>query len=235
MFVRFCFHRSNFVVLCVFCQFLLVLLSFLSSDCSHFSLQKALRYAKLYLSQAGGDTTDSYKGIEFHTLGEELMDNRTTVIIADNAEEFCTGLTNALRSSDGFQVLGTANDGEQAIRMVSERKPDILVLDLMLAKKDGLAVLKAISAMEHRPATLATSRFITDYVASSAANLGVRYLMVKPFGGDPWWRKSAQVPAPAGQRQQHRIHGHQHHPRDRCPGTHQGLPISAGGHYHRRQ
>ncbi len=108
------------------------------------------------------------------------MDNRTTVIIADNAEEFCTGLTNALRSSDGFQVLGTANDGEQAIRMVSERKPDILVLDLMLAKKDGLAVLKAISAMEHRPATLATSRFITDYVASSAANLGVRYLMVKP-------------------------------------------------------
>ena len=82
------------------------------------------------------------------------MDNRTTVIIADNAEEFCTGLTNALRSSDGFQVLGTANDGEQAIRMVSERKPDILVLDLMLAKKDGLAVLKAISAMEHRPATL---------------------------------------------------------------------------------
>ena len=108
------------------------------------------------------------------------MDNRTTVIIADNAEEFCAGLSAALHASDGFQILGTATDGEQAIRMVTERKPDVLVLDLMLAKKDGLAVLKAISGMEHRPVTLATSRFITDYVASAAANLGVRYLMVKP-------------------------------------------------------
>lgn len=108
------------------------------------------------------------------------MDNCTTVIIADNAEEFCSSLANALRNADGFQVLGTANDGDQAIRLVTERKPDILVLDLMLAKKDGLAVLKAIANMDHKPVTLATSRFVTDYVASAAANLGVRYLMVKP-------------------------------------------------------
>ena len=108
------------------------------------------------------------------------MDNQTTVIIADNTEDFCTHLTNALKRASGFQVLATANDGEQAIRLVTERKPDILVLDLMLAKQDGLSVLKAISGMERRPVTLATSRFVTDYVASAAANLGVRYLMLKP-------------------------------------------------------
>ena len=108
------------------------------------------------------------------------MDNRTTVIIADNAEEFCSSLSAALKRSEGFQVLGTANDGEQAIRMVTERKPDVLVLDLMLAKQDGLSVLKAISGMERKPVTLATSRFVTDYVANAAANLGVRYLMLKP-------------------------------------------------------
>ncbi len=108
------------------------------------------------------------------------MDNVTNVIIADNSEEFCTNLTAALQRAGGFHVMGTANDGEQAIRMVTERKPSILVLDLMLAKQDGLSVLKAISAMERRPVTLATSRFVTDYVASAAANLGVRYLMLKP-------------------------------------------------------
>ena len=108
------------------------------------------------------------------------MDNRTTVIIADNAEEFCQGLKAALQRSDGFQVLCTAQDGEQAIKLVKEHKPDILVLDLMLSKQDGLSVLKAIASMERKPVTLATSRFITDYVASAAANLGVRYLMVKP-------------------------------------------------------
>ena len=108
------------------------------------------------------------------------MDNQLTVIIADNAEEFCSGLTSALQQSEGFQVIGTANDGEQAIQMVSERKPDILVLDMMLAKKDGIGVLKAISTMDRRPVVLATSGFITNYVASAAANLGVRYLMLKP-------------------------------------------------------
>ena len=108
------------------------------------------------------------------------MDNQTTVIIADNTEEFCSSLSNALKRAGGFQIMGTANDGEQTIRMVTERKPDVLVLDLMLAKQDGLSVLKAISGMEHKPVTLATSRFVTDYVASAAANLGVRYLMLKP-------------------------------------------------------
>ena len=108
------------------------------------------------------------------------MENYTSVIIADNAEEFCTSLTSALQRSEGFQILGTANDGEQAVRMVMEKKPQILVLDMMLAKKDGIGVLKSLSSMEHRPVVLATSGFITDYVASTAANLGVRYLMLKP-------------------------------------------------------
>ena len=108
------------------------------------------------------------------------MDNLTSIVIADNTEEFCSALTGALQRAGGFHVLGTANDGEQAIRLVTERKPEILVLDLMLTKQDGLSVLKAIASMERKPAVLATSRFITDYVASAAANLGVRYLMLKP-------------------------------------------------------
>ena len=108
------------------------------------------------------------------------MDNHTSVVIADNSEEFCSALTGALHQTDRFRVLDTANDGERAIALVSEQKPDILVLDMMLAKKDGISVLKAISALEHKPTVLATSGFITDYVASAAANLGVRYLMLKP-------------------------------------------------------
>ena len=108
------------------------------------------------------------------------MDNQTTVMIADNAEEFCAGLTAALQRTEGFRIVGTANDGEQAIRMIGEKQPQILVLDMMLAKRDGISVLKAISTMERRPVVLATSGFITEYVAQAAANLGVQYLMLKP-------------------------------------------------------
>ena len=108
------------------------------------------------------------------------MDNLTTVFIADNAEEFSSGLTTALGRNGGFRIVGTASDGEAAITMIKERTPQILVLDLMLPKQDGISVLKAISNMERKPLVLATSGFITDYVASAAANLGVRYLMLKP-------------------------------------------------------
>ena len=108
------------------------------------------------------------------------MEHNLTVLIADSGEDFCASLTGALQRSDGFQVIGTAYDGEQAIRMIRERKPDILVLDLMLSKQDGISVLKAVNTLERRPVTLATSAFVTEYVSAAAANLGVRYLMLKP-------------------------------------------------------
>ena len=108
------------------------------------------------------------------------MDKYTTVFIADSAEDFCANLTAAVQQADGFQVVGCATDGEQALRRIAETKPQILVLDLMLAKKDGISILKSLNTMERRPITLATSGFITEYVAGAAANLGVRYLMLKP-------------------------------------------------------
>ena len=108
------------------------------------------------------------------------MEHTLTVLIADSAEDFCTALTAALQRTDGFQVIGTANDGEQAIRMIREKRPDILVLDLMLSKQDGISVLKAVNTLDRKPMTLATSAFVTEYVSAAAANLGVRYLMLKP-------------------------------------------------------
>ena len=108
------------------------------------------------------------------------MEQNLTVLIADSSEDFCAALSAAVQRTDGFQVIGTAFDGEQAIRLVRERKPDILVLDLMLSKQDGISVLKAVNTLERRPVTLATSAFVTEYVSAAAANLGVRYLMLKP-------------------------------------------------------
>ena len=108
------------------------------------------------------------------------MEHATSILIADSSEEFCSSLTAQLQRTGGFQVVGTALDGEQAIRAVLEKKPDVLVLDLMLSKQDGISVLKAIANMDRRPVTLATSGFITEYVANATANLGVRYLMLKP-------------------------------------------------------
>ena len=78
------------------------------------------------------------------------MEHATTVFIADSAEDFCAGLAAALQRVDGFHVIGMAGDGEQALRMMEERKPDVLVLDLMLPKRDGISILKAIAQFNKR-------------------------------------------------------------------------------------
>ena len=75
------------------------------------------------------------------------MDKYTTVFIADNGEEFCAELTAALQRAGGFQVVGCAGDGEQAIRLIRERKPDILVLDLMLGKVKKQAMFVLVMQM----------------------------------------------------------------------------------------
>ena len=108
------------------------------------------------------------------------MEQVTSVFIADSAEDFCIGLSAALQRSEGFQVVGTANDGEQAIRQILERKPDVLVLDLMLSKQDGISVLKSMAGMERKPVVLAITCFVSPYVSAAIGNLGVRYVMMKP-------------------------------------------------------
>ena len=108
------------------------------------------------------------------------MDHLTTVFIADNSEEFCAGLASALQQTGNYQLIGTAADGEQAIRQICQLNPDILVVDLMLSKQDGLSVLKAVNNLDKRPISLATSTFVSEYVATAAASLGCRYLMPKP-------------------------------------------------------
>ena len=108
------------------------------------------------------------------------MDKPTTVFIADSTEEFCNLLTNTLHQSQGFQVIGTANDGETALSRIQQLRPQVLVLDLMLAKRDGISILKSLAASDCKPVTLVTSGFVTEFVAATAANLGAKYLMLKP-------------------------------------------------------
>ena len=118
----------------------------------------------------------------FRQEGDKCMKKR--VLIADNSEEFCDQLVQSLKKHDVLELIGIANDGEQAIRMVKQLKPDLLVIDLLLAKRDCIVVLKEIYSMEKRPVVVATSRFISDYVSSAVENLGVRYLMLKPCDSD---------------------------------------------------
>ena len=106
------------------------------------------------------------------------MEKRTTVMVADGSEEFCVQLSRVLQSS-GYQVVGTATDGQSALEQLRASEPEVLVMDLMLPKVDGVSVLKSLPR-EHRPKLLLTAAFATDYVSGVASSVGAEYLMLKP-------------------------------------------------------
>ena len=109
---------------------------------------------------------------------------KQTVVIADADVKFRTELVTALEGCEEFEVVGIAEDGAQAIQIITEKRPDILVLDLLLPQYDGLTVLRQLRGMWKRPKSLVTSAFISNYVAASAMRLGAQQLLPKPCSVD---------------------------------------------------
>ena len=108
------------------------------------------------------------------------MESRIKVLIADSNEEFCNNLKLTLKQKNGYEVVGVANDGAQTVELLTALQPDVLILDLMLPKLDGMSVVKIASSMETKPVMMVLTTFMTDYVANTAAGFGVKYFMMKP-------------------------------------------------------
>jgi two-component system response regulator (stage 0 sporulation protein A) len=106
------------------------------------------------------------------------MESKKRILIADTSEEFRAALAEALESEEGLEVAGQTNDGQDAIRLARELAPDILVMDLVLGRVDGLDVLKAVSTLP--VSTLVLSGFARGPMADRVAELGGDYYMVKP-------------------------------------------------------
>lgn len=71
------------------------------------------------------------------------MDNKTkTILIAEDEKAYRMVLQNKLQNAKVNVVL--AEDGEQAVNMINQVKPNLVLLDLMMPKKDGFEVLKEI-------------------------------------------------------------------------------------------
>lgn len=99
------------------------------------------------------------------------------ILIAEDAEEICQALTEALQQQ--FQVR-VCRDGATALELLSSYQPDILVLELMLPRLDGLTLLEMAGKQGIRPLTIATTLMVNDYVTASLERLHVDYLMAKP-------------------------------------------------------
>ncbi len=101
-----------------------------------------------------------------------------TILVVDD-EEAIAEAVRARLESEGYQVV-VAYDGPQAIKLHAERRPDLVVLDLMLPGMDGLEVCQAIQRTSWTPVLMLTARTEeADKVAGFA--VGADDYLTKPF------------------------------------------------------
>ncbi|MEG1721195.1 MAG: sporulation transcription factor Spo0A [Pseudoflavonifractor sp.] len=108
------------------------------------------------------------------------MENLKKVLVADAGEEFRRLLADTLTSESGLDVIGTTGDGQEAVNLARSLCPDVVVMDLVLARMDGLEVLHELSCLTPRPRVLVVSSFAGGALAAHAATGGADYYLMKP-------------------------------------------------------
>lgn len=110
------------------------------------------------------------------------MYERIKVLIADDNCDFADSLSEYLKSQNGIEVAGVAYDGEEAYQMILDTKPDIALIDIIMPKRDGLAVLKKLSesSLKKSPTCIAMSVTGNESIMDLAKELGAVHFLLKP-------------------------------------------------------
>lgn len=112
-----------------------------------------------------------------------MEDSKISVLIADDNKEFCSILNDYLLNQRDIVVTGIAKDGREAVDLVIEKQPDLVILDIIMPHLDGLGVLEKLNTMnlEKAPRIIILSAVGQDKITQQAIKLGADYYTVKPF------------------------------------------------------
>ena len=100
---------------------------------------------------------------------------KLNVAIADDNEIMLEMLGEIVSSDDELQVVGTAKDGEEACLLVKEKEPDVILLDIIMPKLDGLDVLSRIrmdTTIRKQPSILIISAIGNERITDDAFSKG---------------------------------------------------------------
>ena len=112
---------------------------------------------------------------------------KLNVAIADDNERMLRELGDIVGSDEELQVVGTAKDGEEAYEMIKKNEPDVVLLDIVMPKLDGLTVMDKIrndKNMKKHPAFIMISAIGQEKITEDAFSLGADYYIMKPFDND---------------------------------------------------
>ena len=111
-----------------------------------------------------------------------MQNDMIRVLIADDRSESCHATHNFLRNSPDIEVCGLAGDGEDALEKIYLLKPDVVLLDVMMPRLDGISVLRRLKKdpPKKKPKVIMLTGANKEQITSEAFTLGASYYLIKP-------------------------------------------------------
>lgn len=110
------------------------------------------------------------------------MSRKVSILIADDNSDFKTLCAEVL-NDEKTQIIGTVENGLEAVAKIKELRPQIVLLDMILPGLDGLGVMKQIKDQmpDRFPKFIVYSLVRNEFITREAINSGAAYFLLKPF------------------------------------------------------
>lgn len=103
-----------------------------------------------------------------------------TVLIADD-ESFIRILLKNILTKNGYEVVGEARDGNEAVEKYLELKPDLVTMDIIMPNTDGITAVKAIKEIDPQAIIVMVSSMGQQVLVKDAIKSGAVDFIIKPF------------------------------------------------------
>ena len=107
------------------------------------------------------------------------MKREATLLIADDHPVFRRGLREIIEENGRFKVIGEADDGEAALRLMSEKLPDIVVVDIDMPRLNGLQMVREILRLNLPVVVVFLTMYNEEDVFEAAIALGAKGYILK--------------------------------------------------------
>lgn len=109
---------------------------------------------------------------------------KLNVAIADDNSRVVDLLDEIISNDEELVVVGKARNGEEAYSIIKEKEPDVVLLDIIMPKMDGLSLMDKVNkdaSMKKHPAFIVITAVGQEGITEDAFNLGANYYIMKPF------------------------------------------------------
>ena len=111
------------------------------------------------------------------------------VLPIDDNPAILRRISEALSAHSDIEIVATAQDGAQALQLIDEHEIDVILLDIVMPKLDGFAVLDALARRDRCPRIIMITSLAGDDFIDRCMRAGASYYMIKPLDGEILYRR----------------------------------------------